>query len=120
MFPTGIPGAALLLLRLSVATGLLVEWTAHWTLATPPWVIAGLVLLAICLYLGFLTPYCSSICCIAELAVLGLTRDQHEFHLVMSILTGAVLAMLGPGAYSIDARIFGRRLLTLSPRDTPR
>ncbi len=120
MFPTGIPGAALLLLRLSVATGLLVESTAHWTIATPLWALAGLVLLAMCLCLGFLTPYSSSLCCLIELGVLWVTRDQHEFHLVTSILTSAVVAMLGPGAYSVDARIFGRRLLTLSPRDTPR
>jgi hypothetical protein len=25
-----------------------------------------------------------------------------------------ILAVLGPGAYSIDARLFGRRLLSLS------
>jgi hypothetical protein len=34
----------------------------------------------------------------------------------MSILSGGAVALLGPGAYSIDARIFGRHLLSIPPR----
>ena len=41
------------------------------------------------------------------------------FHLVISILISAALAILGPGAYSVDARIFGRKLLTVPSRHRP-
>jgi hypothetical protein len=51
-----------------------------------------------------------------EFYSLTISGGQDMFHLVMSILTSAVLAMLGPGAYSVDGRIFGRRLLIVPPR----
>jgi hypothetical protein len=48
---------------------------------------------------------------LAELVIGG----ANEFHLAISILNAAILAVLGPGAYSIDARIFGRRILDVTP-----
>ncbi|MGD0796884.1 MAG: hypothetical protein ABR910_04090 [Acidobacteriaceae bacterium] len=45
--------------------------------------------------------------------LLVLSEGRSELCLVNSILEGAILAVLGPGAYSVDSRIFGRRLLTL-------
>jgi hypothetical protein len=54
-----------------------------------------------------------------EVYILVATRGEDMFHMVISILTGVALAVLGPGAYSIDARIFGRRLLTVPPRKQP-
>jgi len=43
-------------------------------------------------------------------------RGQDDFHLAIAIVNCADLAVLGPGAYSIDARFFGWRLLTIPPR----
>jgi hypothetical protein len=43
------------------------------------------------------------------------TGGTNEFHLAVSILNAAILAVLGPGAYSVDARIFGRRILDVTP-----
>jgi len=43
-------------------------------------------------------------------------HGQSGFSLAIAALDSAVLAVLGPGAYSIDARIFGWRTLTVPPR----
>ncbi len=119
MFPTGTPGVALLLLRLSVAATLLVDGTGYWALVTSSWILIAFLLSAILLCLGLLTPYCSFLCCLTELGVLFTNGGQNQFHLVISIANSAALAILGPGTYSFDAHIFGRRLLSFPPRKTP-
>ena len=80
------------------------------------------VLPALCLIAGFLTPYSAILCCIVQMAELVI-GGANEFHVAISILDAAILAVLGPGAYSIDARIFGRRILDAIPNpdaQTPR
>jgi len=111
MFPAGTAGVALLILRGTVAAALLVDGTASWTPATPLWISMGVVLLAAFLCLGFMTPYSAAICCLTELATMVTPGSDDKFHFCTSILTSAVLSLVGPGAYSIDARIFGRRLV---------
>ena len=116
MFPTGTLGAALFALRLSVTATFVVEGTAHWPLVTSLWIFLGFAIPAICLCFGLLTPYCSAICCLVELGVLLFTNGNDQFHLIVSMIDAGILAVLGPGAYSIDSRIFGRRLLIVRPR----
>ncbi len=116
MFPTGTAGAALLVLRVSVAAALVVNGTAHWDLVTPSWILLEFAILAIFLCLGLLTPYCSAAGCLVQLYLLFMGGGRDEFQLFISILDSGVLAVLGPGAYSADARMFGRRLLTLPSR----
>jgi hypothetical protein len=119
MFPLGLPGVALLVLRVCVAASSFVDGTVHWTIATSPWIFFPIVLTTVCVCLGLLTPVCASLCSFIEFFALVATPKEDMFHLVISMLTGVVLAVLGPGAYSIDARIFGRRLLTVPPRKQP-
>jgi hypothetical protein len=64
-----------------------------------------------------MTPYCALIGCVTELATLITPECDNRFHLCTSILTSVVLAMVGPGAYSIDACIFGRRLVKFSRQE---
>jgi uncharacterized membrane protein YphA (DoxX/SURF4 family) len=116
MFPTGTAGAALFVLRISVAVTLLVDGTAHWALVTSFWIFLGFAIPALFLCLGLLTPYGSICCCLLRLVVLFHTRGQGDFHLGISIVNGLILAFLGSGAHSVDARLFGRRLLTVPPR----
>jgi hypothetical protein len=117
MFPTGAAGVALLLLRGSVATTILIDATSRWAVVSF-WISIAFVLLTTFLCLGFLTPYCCTLCCLIEVAIL-FTGSQIEFHLIVAILNGAAVAMLGPGAYSLDARIFGRRIVSVPARKTP-
>jgi hypothetical protein len=114
-----MPGIGLLLFRISVATAFLVDGTASWTLVTSWWILILFIVPAAELCLGFLTPCCASLCCLVEFGVLWITGGQNEFHLVIALVSSAVLAMLGPGAYSLDARIFGRRLLSVPLRNEP-
>jgi uncharacterized membrane protein YphA (DoxX/SURF4 family) len=116
MFPTGTAGAALLLLRISVATTLVVDGTGHWALMNSFWMLPAFLLPALFLCIGFLTPYASILCCLIQLAVLLLTGGENGFHLAISILNSGIVGLLGPGAYSIDAYLFGRRILNVPPR----
>ena len=116
MFPTGTAGAALLVLRISVAATLVVNGAAHWAPMASFWIFLGLALVAISLCLGLFTPYSSASGCLIQLYVLCTSEGGNQFLLASSIVNSGVLAALGPGAYSIDARIFGRRLLSLPSR----
>ncbi len=119
MFPTGVAGAALLLLRILVATNLVWEGTAHWTLVTSVWIVIVFVSPAICLCIGFLAPYFALLGVAIQLVVLYEVGGRHGFHLALSFLFSLVLAALGPGGYSIDAHLFGRKLLIVQPHKCP-
>jgi hypothetical protein len=102
---------ALLILRLSAATALLMYGAEHPITA---WSFILLVLPASALCLGFITPYASGICCLIELSAAIRVGSQSAFPVIISIAHTAALAMLGPGAYSLDALMFGRRVVRFS------
>ncbi|NMO15688.1 hypothetical protein HPC49_02355 [Pyxidicoccus fallax] len=110
MFPAGGPGAGLLLLRLAVALSLLLHPSGG------PLMQAMLALPAIGLCLGVLTPLLATVCFLFSfhdfLVVGGATLPETG---IRFLITGA-LALLGPGALSLDARLFGRRVITVPPR----
>jgi hypothetical protein len=77
---------------------------------------ATIALISVCLTVGFLTPYLSIIVCLIELLVLLLGLNAPGIAWVFAILDSAALVLLGPGAYSLDARLFGLRVTVVSPR----
>lgn len=110
MFPDGGPGAGLLLLRLAVALSLLSDATD----GTLEHALLGLPVLALCL--GILTPVFAAGCCLLKLHSLLITGGASLPEAAISLLAAGALVLLGPGAHSLDARLFGRRVITLPPR----
>lgn len=118
MFPDGAAGVALVLLRLSIAATLITSVLPNGDPNVHAWEFAGLGLLGGALCFGVFTPVVSVLACFVEIASLSNVKEFGVAHLVSSILITSSLAMLGPGAYSVDARMFGRRLVVSSSDDT--
>jgi len=114
MFPLGAAGIALILLRLSAAGMLLTLSLPQAEITSSEWSFAGLAVLAAFLVLGVFTPILCTVCCCLEIAVLISLRSADALHLIFSIVDTAALGLLGPGGYSLDARMFGRRRVVLS------
>jgi hypothetical protein len=114
MFPTGSAGIALLVLRSVVAVTVLVN-ARTWPMGSSLIVQAIAALVGLCLFLGFLTPYCAAASCFLELSLLVATDAPNRLQLGMSALTAAATVALGPGAYSVDGRLFGRKLIKIPP-----
>ena len=56
---------------------------------------------------------------IAELAMTLSHADGYEHHLLLAVLAIS-LAMLGPGAWSVDAYLFGRKRFDIGERQRAR
>ena len=112
MFPTGLPGLALLLLRSAVAIAVVGSSYVQHPLG---WLQATAILLAIALLAGYMTP----IAAVVALTVQGfiwfeLTVETTAWAAIVS-LDAIAIALVGPGAYSVDAYLFGRRVVVLPP-----
>jgi uncharacterized membrane protein YphA (DoxX/SURF4 family) len=110
-FADGWPGGGLLLQRLLTGTILLYCGITHLGKAsqfvpiTPHVIGAGAGIL---LLVGLWTPVGGALVTIVELWIVLLRVGDPLVPLMLAIL-GATLAMIGPGAWSIDARLFGRK-----------
>ena len=110
-FADGWPGGGLLLQRLLTGTVLLYCGITHLGKAsqfvpiTPHLIgaVAGMLLLV-----GLWTPAGGLLVTVVELRVV-LSRDGDPLIPLMLAIVGAGLAMIGPGAWSVDARLFGRK-----------
>lgn len=114
MFPPGWPGLALLLLRVSVAIAVLLQAYDH-RQSLSVWILGALLVLSLVLCAGFLTPITAILALgFQALAWSRLNIDCAALSFI-ALLNALALAMLGPGAYSIDAHLFGRRVVVLPP-----
>src|SRR5689334_21634526 len=102
MFPAGLVGVALLVLRVSVALTIVINAADSRAAGTSPWVIIGFVLATLSLCLGLLTPYFSVFSALLEIDVLLYSGGNH-FQWITSIVGCGILSVLGPGAYSMDS-----------------
>jgi putative oxidoreductase len=114
-FADGWPGTGLLLLRLLTGVALihfgivgLLEARALTTVVLQViGAAAGLFVLA-----GLWTPVAGSLAAIVKLWIAFsqfLSHSGDPWIAIIQAVLGAALAMVGPGAWSIDARLFGRK-----------
>ena len=104
-FPGGGPGVGLLLLRVLLG-GLAILQGVNFLTTGTPWFGAYALVTGAFLLAGFLTPYAAAL---IGLAALGLAFTQTRWQPVCAFVVFIAIALLGPGAYSLDARLFGRR-----------
>jgi hypothetical protein len=122
MFPQGGPGFGLVLLRIA-SVGMFVLNVMHrFDFSTNVhWLVVLLVgAISLGLLLGFLTPILAIITCIAALPNLFFGQQTIDVVYIIRILTSAALFFLGPGAYSVDAKLFGLQVTIVPPRKDKR
>jgi putative oxidoreductase len=109
-FPNSAPGAGLLLLRFCGGGQLILEGLQYVS-SNASWIAHGLgiaqLLTGSLLILGWWTPAASA--CAALLGIgLTLSGNRWELHIAQAGIALSLFA-LGPGAWSIDARLYGRK-----------
>lgn len=107
---------ALLLLRISVAATSLLCAMNLFDAPSHPLLFAVVVLMSISLSVGFLTPYLSMIASVSAVANLFIGPYAGKLISIFPILNAVALALLGPGAYAVDAKLFGLRVTVVPPR----
>jgi putative oxidoreductase len=123
-FPDGWPGFGLLLLRLGAGIALVcLAISGSLAVGEPLSIARDLVagIAGLFLATGLWTPVMGALIAMDELWI-ALTayssqRNGPWIHILLAILTAGV-AMLGPGAWSIDARLFGRKRFDIGSRNS--
>jgi uncharacterized membrane protein YphA (DoxX/SURF4 family) len=114
-FPNGWPGCGLLLLRATCGVPLLVIGTAQlgeWPVDSATWIrvfsgLTGALILA-----GLWTPLAASCHTVLQGVVAFAGEAFASTHLLLALI-GLSIVMLGPGSWSIDARLYGRKRIDL-------
>jgi uncharacterized membrane protein YphA (DoxX/SURF4 family) len=127
MFPEGWPGVGLLLLRATAGIVLIVQGAALFSdrhdsgfLALA--VVSALIIFGLLLLIGFLSRYAAFLAaligssCAFSWSLISKTGPllTPTTSLLYTVLVTAVIC-LGPGAFSLDARLFGRREIVIPP-----
>lgn len=115
MFPNGWPGKGLLLLRLAAGILLIHDGIAgligvpHRGSVTLQAIggTAGIFLVA-----GLWTPIAGALVALAEFCI-ALSGTDHPRSTILLVAIGVAIAILGPGAWSIDAGLFGRKRIDI-------
>lgn len=112
MFPTGLPGAALFLLRVSVI-GMLFDSILQGSIAenVNSWKIFAIALTSLLLICGAFTPVAGILSITIEAICWPVWDGLRSLEFSLRALVMIALFLLGPGAYSIDSKMFGRRLI---------
>lgn len=123
-FPHGLPGVGLLVLRLAIGAKLVME--AFGCMLDPHGLTLGVWLLSLLAFgigvsfvLGFLTQVVASVSLLFGAAdyLYHPAWASHFLNLPSLDIFGVAfaIALLGPGAISLDALLFGRRKIVIPP-----
>ena len=111
--PAGTAGVALLLLRISTGLTPLATYLHVGTTPANRWLPIALIAAGALLGLGVGTRVIALVAAIAAV-IAGLCMGGSRAALVtLEGLSLVAVALLGAGAYSIDARLYGRRVINL-------
>jgi len=131
-FPAGLPGVGLLLLRVVVGAALVVQAIACLLSSERVTVLLSatstlLLISGVFLLIGFLTPILGPL---AGLECLGIALSRFspqlwsfsdsKLAIIQLVAVSAAIALLGPGAFSLDARLFGWKEIVIPPVSRPR
>ena len=119
-FPSGCPGFALLLLRFGVGgtsglqSAFFIAATHHAMGSTLAAALA--IITSLALVVGLMTPIVTAVLCLGgivatiDFGIVGyMPLFESAFSRLEFIVMSAALICLGPGAVSLDARLYGRR-----------
>jgi putative oxidoreductase len=109
-FPDGWSAAGLSLLRLTLGIGLIADAIASLHGPELSQLIPAAIetLTGLLIVIGLWTPITGIVACLFQLALIVMAHQMSE-PLLLRAAVGLSLALLGPGAWSVDARLFGRR-----------
>jgi hypothetical protein len=110
-YPAGLAGAALLLFRCSLA--LFLATSASGILSLNHWPALLLDVCAIALGFGIATRTLAGVVAAGAAIALLLGACATPALLLPQAINAIALALIGPGAFSIDARLFGRATIHL-------
>jgi uncharacterized membrane protein YphA (DoxX/SURF4 family) len=130
-FPDGLPGFGLVILRFVLGSMLIVS-VGSWLRNRPDWnlITAAVVLLTIASGLAIIAGYRTRLAAMAAaIAIIGgmiFLTTTHALDTwdmcttqILGISMAISVACLGPGAFSLDSRMFGRREIVIpkTPKD---
>ena len=104
-------------MRLSAGLGMVVQGVLTLLAEPPPGPVLFQTLsvgLGLLLLVGLWTPVVGTL--VAAEALWNVFSSGHPWRWVMLATLGAALALIGPGAWSIDARLYGWRRLEIRDR----
>lgn len=110
-FPGSWPGLGLLILRMTVGLSPFVVLTTTFDdTGSAQALLACAAVLAVCVVIGAATPFTSP-----ALAIFVILANQQEFSAAWLALVGGStsLMLVGPGAWSLDAMLYGRRRINM-------
>lgn len=111
---------ALLLLRVSIGAGLVLNGALRFPSWLGDWDVPVRLVLDLMLLSGALTPwiaFVSAVLTIVDVIGIGAPCAPVAF---LTVINAAALGLLGPGAFSVDAKLFGRRVVHLPIRERDR
>ncbi|MDB5705942.1 MAG: hypothetical protein JWN66_3058 [Sphingomonas bacterium] len=110
-YPGGIAAPALLMLRLHAALFAVAQSTL--LRPCPGWTIIPLALIVLPLLAGLFTRTVAALVTTVSLGLAAALGGTTGAVLAIGALASAALILLGAGAWSLDARLFGRRMILL-------